>query len=512
MPLPENGLKWPPPAFDKPHEKMREHDAWYSGDPTRLTGYYTRSTEAPTNRPSQYRGGVIGALARFAWGRPVPQGQTDRRIHVPAPGDLATASADLLFSEAPRLVVADKTAKEAQKALDDLTSKAQLKSRLNEAGEVGAALGGSFLRTWWDTGLADHPLLQVVHPDRAYPDMVGGILTGVSFVHQVDEDGNGKVLRHVERHDRAGSGWVVLHGLYEGTRDNLGRAIDLKGHPATAGFAPRLDAPGGVPMVYYTPNMLPNPQDRGSWLGRSDYTRSEALFDWLDETYSSWRRDVENGKGRLIVPTEYVDNLGPGRGTVFDLDRAVYHQLAIPPMGTTGSTPITVAQFAIRVQEHRDTCREILTQIVTNGGYHPATFGLVEEGAAPATATEIRARQARSFSTRAKKADYFRPSMAGAGRSLSAIAEEIFGVRGLSLDIDVTWPDGVAVDQLTLANTAQLLRAADAASDETIVRTVHPDWEPDQVAAEVAAIVAKRDADRQAVLPDPGDPGDGFPA
>jgi hypothetical protein len=54
--------------------------------------------------------------------------------------------------------------------------------------------------------------------------------------------------------------------------------------------------------------------------------------------------------------------------------------------------------------------------------------------------------------------------------------------------LTVTFPDGGQESILQLAQTAQALRAAEAASDETLVRMVHPDWSDTEVGEEVMAI------------------------
>ena len=48
--------------------------------------------------------------------------------------------------------------------------------------------------------------------------------------------------------------------------------------------------------------------------------------------------------------------------------------------------------------------------------------------------------------------------------------------------------DGSALCRLTVEQTAQALRAAEAASTKTLVQLVHPDWDGDQVDEEVALI------------------------
>jgi uncharacterized NAD-dependent epimerase/dehydratase family protein len=52
----------------------------------------------------------------------------------------------------------------------------------------------------------------------------------------------------------------------------------------------------------------------------------------------------------------------------------------------------------------------------------------------------------------------------------------------------VEFEDSVQEDPLTLANTADVLRRAQAASTDTLVRMAHPEWDDTMVAAEVERI------------------------
>ena len=40
MPLPNNGMKWPPAQLAPITRKQAEYDAWYSGDPEKLSKVY----------------------------------------------------------------------------------------------------------------------------------------------------------------------------------------------------------------------------------------------------------------------------------------------------------------------------------------------------------------------------------------------------------------------------------------------------------------------------------------
>lgn len=105
-----------------------------------------------------------------------------------------------------------------------------------------------------------------------------------------------------------------MHVLYEGTGGNIGRSVPLTERPETAGFVDLLGADGlsiktglTVLTAAYVPNMLPNRRRRGSPFGRSDYAAPiHDQFDALDETWTSWMRDVRLACGRLIVPDGYL--------------------------------------------------------------------------------------------------------------------------------------------------------------------------------------------------------------
>src|SRR5436190_20891107 len=112
MPLPDGGnAPWPPIEHRDALDWMAQWSAWYSGDPDELSTIYQRLGQRIVNRPhvrpSQMRGGVIGTLARWFWGQPVPIGEKRSKLHVPIAGDIASTSADLLFSEPITVSVTD---------------------------------------------------------------------------------------------------------------------------------------------------------------------------------------------------------------------------------------------------------------------------------------------------------------------------------------------------------------------------------------------------------------------
>lgn len=500
MPLPSSNMSWPPSELTVVRSKLSEWDAWYRGDPDELSRVYQGASQSRArNRPSQFRGGVTGALARFMWGRPLPEGQSDYRLHIPLAADLCQASADLLYSEAPAFTMTDAGASTATSARLEAYVDDDLVSTLAGGAELGAALGGRYHRVTWDPSLTSRPFLTTVDADAAWPEFRYGRLSAVTFWWVVEQDG-GTVWRHVERHelDALGRG-LVFYGLFRGTGSNLGEAHGLHEHASTRPVADQVQPDTGLLnvtptpglLVAYIPNMTPNRAWRrdtvGRNLGRSDFDELEGLFDSLDEAYTSWMRDLRVAKARLLVPEYMTRSKGPGEGLDFDLDRDVYTTInsAAPEDGDAKITPM---QFQIRVDEHQRTTQDLIENILRSAGYSTSTFGEDEDGAA--TATETNARKGRSLTTRGRKVRHERPALAALVEKMLWVDQSVLGTPGLTPGaVSVDFGPGAQESPLQLAQTVAAMHQAQAASAAVRVRTLHPDWADDKVDAEAAAIV-----------------------
>lgn len=500
MPLPANDATWPPPEFRKALDEVALHAAWYSGERGVLAAAYGRTVE--DRRPSE---------RRWFWGKQnAPAlGQRDSRLHVPLAADIATTSADLLFSEPPTFTVVDIDGSTVtQDRLDLIIEEGGLVNRLLEAAEVCAALGGVYLKADWDVDVAQHPLLAVVHADAAVPEFRWGRLVAVTFWRETRRDGQ-RVWRHLERHEVVGGKGAILHGLYEGTTQRLGSVIPLTEDPSTAGLVDglvdgnRRDTGIGQLTAEYVPNMRPNRTHRGSDLGRSDYQGTLDLHDALDETWTSWMRDLRLGRGRLVVPSAYLQAQGRGKGAAFDAEREVYSALEMPPTGSAGGANLTLTQFEIRVEQHSRTAQELVSRIVAVAGYSGQTFGLA--GDVAATATEVTSRERKSFITRDKKQRYWTPGLARMGEVLLQLDVALgLAPQGVVPSRPaVEFGDSVSEDPKDVATTLDLLNRAAALSTQTKVERLHPDWTPEAVAEEVGRIHAENGM----AVPDPAPDG-----
>lgn len=501
---------WPPPELTAVMHNIAQWSAWFSGDPDQLYWtYYNVAENSMTGRsffgitgeaglPSGYAGrqrqGLLGSVQRTFWGARIPAGEKRSKLHVPLAGDIAAMSADLLFAKRPVCALPPDIADDAAAEWLDALLDDDMHATLLEGAEVCAGLSGVFLRANWDTALADKAWIDVVHPDAAVPVFTRGKLTSVVLWRVIHDTGS-TVVRHLETHDLTAQ--TISHTAYEGTQLLLGSPVPLGDYPATAsleqlttdGMVKLPPLPPDAPTVVYIPNIRPNRLWRdipeAAYLGRSDYAGVEGVMDALDETYSLWVKEVRLARLRLIVPQSYLDNLGPGKGAILDLDREAFLPMNMLA-GNTDTSQITANQFAIRWQEHKETCDQLIAEAVTRAGYSEQTFG--ESGTTAMTATEVEARERRTLLTRAKKLNYVRPRLRDIIYTLMCLDQAVYGQPLTPIKADVTFPDAVLPSTSELAQTAVALNTAQAASKQTLVQLVHPDWTADQVAEEVAAI------------------------
>src|SRR5690606_12031180 len=364
-------------------------------------------------------------------------------------------------------------------------------NRLLEAAETAAALGGVFIGPVWDTDVASYPILRVVQADAAIPEFAWGYLRAVTLFRVIEDDGE-TVWRHIERHEPG----VILHGLYRGTHDNLGRRVSLQSRPETAGLQEIVQLPPAMAntlAIRYVPNARPNRTFRadpiGTYLGRSDYAGAEGLMDALDEAYTSWQRDLRMAKARGIVPEEWLERPDGSSVLRFDEDKEFFVGVYSDPSG--GQVKPELFQPAVRFQEHEQTCLHYLERIISAAGYSPQSFGLHIEGRAE-SGTALRIRERKSLVTTAKKRRYWEPALADVLWMMLVLDREIFRSGVTPYRPAVALADSIAESTQEVAQSIELLSRAKAASTRTLVEMLHPDWSDEEIDAEVRRIMEEQ--------------------
>ncbi len=497
MALPADGI-WPPPHCKDAYDNYEIWDAWYSGDTSRLASVYGGATSAATSSTSEKSfeprrhttGGLVGMWNRFWWGRPISQNTPPVKIHVPLASDIAATFSDLLFAESPKIFIPseegeDKTSTEkTDDRLQLILEENGMDSLLLEAGELCSAYSGVFLRINVDQSVTQVPILTAVSPKAAVPEFQWGRLKAVTFWSRLSRDG-AKVYRHLERHEPG----FILNAVYKGTEEKLGTPVSLDMFDETRGVQPEVKTGTTTLTAQYIPNVKPNRLNVGSDLGRSDYSGIELVMDALDECFTSWMRDIRLGKGRLTVPRTLVEGLGEGKGGNFDTEVEVYSPVEtidnpnVPPL-------ITVSQFAIRSAEHAQTAKALKEEAVSGAGLSPRTMGL--QGDAATTATENRFLERKSLNSRSRKIGYVQLALRHYITALLEVDNEWFGSDNAAVPPTIEFPKPMVEDIRQLSETADLLNRAEAASIETLVQLIHPDWDKQNVDEEVAKIMEEK--------------------
>ncbi len=488
MPLPANGITWPPSELTEILETYRAYDAWFTGNTDDLKQIYSTGS----SRPSQYAGGVVGAVSRFFWGK--PDADVDTRMHAPLAADICRVNSDLLFSDPITATVDDEG---TQVRLDLITD--TLHAVLVGAAELSAALGGTYLRATWDTSVSSSAFITKVDADMAWPEFRWGRLTAVTFWRTVHTE-NSTVWRHLERHETNNGVGVIVHGLYEGNADNLGSPRPFEDRSETAWLAGQQLIDGNTIStvtpgldVAYVRNLeqakLWRKHPLGANLGRSDLEGLIPDLDAYDKAYTSLMQDLEDGKSRLIVAESMLTDFGPGKGAGFDNSRRLFTGLNMPPGKADGaSVPIEQVQFKIRVEEHLAVMESILHRVIRSAGYSPRSFGLDDSDVAK-TATEVNSEDGLSGQTRKRKIRAFEQGLEAILSKALAVDTVILNGGGQAMPVDVSFPDATRESPQALAQIVQTLRVAKAASTKTLVSIYNPAWNKEEIDAEVDLIM-----------------------
>ena len=495
MSFPEDS-PWPPKPYEAVMAACAERQVWWEGDPDKLANFYG-GTQGNVVRSKNVAARAKNAWASF-WGKAQTVGERPTRVHAPIAADIARIAASTLFADPPQILAPapageGKRDQALQDAIDQLSNNPRTHAGYLEAAETASMLMGAYGRVVWDKNqFEDGPWIDWVDADRAIPEFVWDRLVAVTFWTELASDSPNVVWRHLQRYEKGRE----FHSLHQGTRDRLGRAMELTAHPATEAIAARegltengFEVPTDYRHFMYAPNMGSNPAWRGNDdlrpLGRADLdTQVMRLMDEADKVWSSWMRDLDLGKARVFISRQMLTNGRSGDGASFDIDQSIYSVVGDGVNKGELSTVMDAQQFEIRVEEHARTYEGLLRLIIGRCGYSPLTFGLSDEVAQTATETDAKTRD--THTTRRAKILHW-SELDELHTAMLQINAAVFGGPAVTEKLELKWPASKESPRV-LAETANLLRQAQAASTKTLVEMQHPDWDDDQVTEEVETI------------------------
>lgn len=476
--------EFPPRDWGYWYEKYSEWGAWYSGDPEELLNFYTVMAI-----------GAESAQEKF-WARI----ETEERagiVHLPAAGDVAETSANLLFSENPRYNFDEKAI--SGERINSFISENALSAILLESAELSAAISGCMLKIDIEPTLEKIPLVSVIVPKQFFPTFWRGRLWEVLFYRVVKETDSGIVYRLFENRKREGSSLLIEYKLMKGTTDNVGQEIDFNMIDETSNLnleSVKYDNIDGLGCVY-VPNMRPNKLQPASCLGINDYSNCITLLDSLDFAWTSWMRDIELGMAQIFVDESlltkqksdtsgtlnYLNKFSKFKKSFIKLDLTSWK------MGGENVKPIDSLQFDIRVDQHSKTCEQLFYQIVNQCGYSPQTFGIGDFGTAQ-SGTALKIRENKSQLTRMKKTRYWQPAVRALFIQMQKLDIQSNLHAGYEIDENITTEieDSILTDTKEVSETIRNLTQATAISNYTKIKMLHSDWTEDQINEEVDKI------------------------
>ncbi len=486
--------RFPPGKWDSRYDKFAEWAAWLSGNPEELLDIYSAGFSINKGDYNFIENGIgystlHDVRGRF-WGKNI-QNERQTMLHVPVAGDIAATSSNLLFSEKPDVKIpeaheenAPQEAKDEQDRLNYLIEVMDFYSRILELGETASALGGAYLKVNWDSSFRSFPVISVAQPDNAIPEFRWGFLQKVTFHKTIAKPDTNLRYRLLEIYKPG----VIENQLWQGNPTDLGKRVPLSTFEMTADLEDEVMTGIDDLACRYIPNKLPNRLWRGSDMGQSDLSGIEGIMDAIDETYTSWMRDLRLARGRVVVPEHMLSKNTTTGNWDFDIDKEVYQALNMGPASDNESQKITPVQFDIRSQEHLETIMELMKQAYSLAGYSPATFGMDAGSTNNATATEIKAREGKSYKTRNKKAKYVQRALEEILHVALKIDAQHFGEATGNYKPQVNLQDSIQTDPLDKSDSIKKLSDAESMSIDTKVRMLHQNWSEKQIEAEVKRI------------------------
>lgn len=395
-------------------------------------------------------------------------------VIVPLPRLLSKASANLLFGEDPDIDAADSADSDA---MSDLIRENKLPSEAKRAALLSSSEGEVWAKISVAPALLDWPIIDFVSTRRVIPEWRGRFLVAATFVTEW-RISDVTILRMLERHE---AGRVTIEA-WEGTQTSKGHKVSLDAHEETQGWPEEALTGFDHPLVAYIPNIV----EDSPVVGVSDYDAVWSYFFALNETATVGQSNVRSvGKKRLAVNRAVLNDQG-----------SLSNDELIVVEGDPGVEPALIKeiQYAFEAGELVSWVDSLIDQALMMAGVAPSTVGRSVDGGA-VSGTALRLKMAHSLMEAGTKARHYIDALAPLIRDAAIIDSKPGSFGGFNRGWtdpeslpSITLGDGLPLDSVEEANEVATLVGAKTMSIETAVRRLHPDWDDDEVEAEVARI------------------------
>lgn len=449
----------------------------------------------------------------------------------PLAGRIADARADYLWGEDPVIApAADQDANLLEALID---GQDDLVGTLHEAERRIGGESEQWWRAYVDRDIADVPLLEWHGRDSVIPVYVGRRLMGAALYTTLPRPGDrGPYWRHFEVHTDE----LVTHLLFRGQKGTLGTQQPLSAHEDTAGLAELLgeDDAGRAVWEHGLPMLMGRLVNRRKYGNAnvpavSDFDAIQDFLLGLNEIQTIGHENMRlTAKKRVVVPAGAVTppNAGPGftldledrgdgvlvprSGSTFDAGEDVF---VIDPvdqeLGKSPSSPFQVLEYSFDAEPLIAWKRDQVETALTRVGMTPQWVGTSTDEAQGLALTGTALRFKLIPTTTAGRR-WARPWDGNLGpviltrlAMLDALGEEDggFGRDWARPDepFTVERANPLPTDELEDATVNTQLAGARLRSRYQAVKAQHPDWDDEQINAELALIDADAPAPTSAL-------------
>lgn len=347
---------------------------------------------------------------------------------------------------------------------------------------------------WWhvyvDREVADVPLVEWVSRANVTPLYRGNRLLACAFVTCVAEVGEGSDERYYRLAEVHADG-IVVNALYIGTRDNLGKRIELTALPVTESLLPEWLT--GLPMLA---GVVKNGFNIRGNLGFSEYDRIESLLLELNEARTIGSENARlTAKKRLFANSSILATDSSG-GNAFPVgeDIILTDNGGGPIGGGSDQPPVTAVEYSFDAVPLIAHTQEVERTILSRVGLVPQFIGTDVQGQSDSgTALRLRflptvnAARAKSREWESKLplimmlamlVDQMPLEMGGFGREYVTA-----GLRP-SVKLGSVLP----TDDAELVRNTALAVGSEIMSRETAIADQHPEWDQQAVLEEIDRI------------------------
>lgn len=502
MPMPQPNTAWPPEDYAPALEAVRQDDASLKGDLDVINKRRRRQHPQPYSSRAQHNGGLVGAAARTFLGKPHAGADYAKSHlvthHLPLADELTTAMADHMAGRPPaaKLAPADANNTKAAEALDRLVSSDRFAADWWGAVHKAGVHGWCYGRLVWNQEISPHPWIEWVDADNGMAFYTSGRQDGLLFwdVYKQDDDYYRLLQLHEPGH--------IEYQLFKGASDNLGRVVPFTDLTETAhladiqGLRDGTILPTGATLA--TADMLDNYRPRPEWRHHpllryyhtSDVARAGSIFELIDYNWSQLQHEVEAARGRLFVSEELLTTPGPGQGAYLDWFRDIYP--ANMAASVDAKPTFEQIQFDMRVAQYLELIDAGIRKAVSALGLSPFTVDMDTQAGANMTATETRARTKRTRATAETKGRHERAHLSHMLTAYLQLDADLNGYPPPTEKVLVSLPDQIEVSEQETIGSVTAVYTAGLMSVQAALLKLHPEWTPEEIAAEEARIMREQ--------------------